>query len=142
MKVYTSKHPMGGVAYRVAPDEATANPGEILVQVSPDDIEVWSRDRVWDDVNGPRLPNTNEQLEGARAAKLTELNNAFISVWDANYPHDGLGILLYTEFPSDPESVAVRAAKSNYVTKRNALRDLGKAGRPPLTEANIAGIVW
>ncbi len=147
MKVVISKNAQGRMAQRQEPDDYTPKTGEFVKPLDDFTIDEmpakWVERRVWDDAtNSPRLPLEGEAVENARTAKIKDFGARFAQVWDANYDHPGLGILLYTQFPNDPETIAVKAAKDNYVAKRNALRDLGRPGKPPLTQAEIDKIVW
>jgi len=100
---------------------------------------------------GPR-PASYEALQAwadgqavpvAKQRKQKELEAAFQNVWDTQYGTQiAVGLVLYFEFKSDPRTVAVTAARTNFINKTNALNDLGRNGRPPLTLENIAAIVW
>lgn len=138
----------GKVEYDVVADEATEPEGTHAIPfdnfVSGEMPAAWAGNRVWDDAAGePRLPTSTENLESARRGKLNELEAQFQKIAEAQFGTSTYaGIMIYFELPNDPRTVAVKAARTNFLQKSQALADLGRPGKPALTEANIAAVTW
>lgn len=125
----------------------TMQPGvDFSYNDSTGEILVWNAD-----ILGPQPANMQaldatlvpRYIETSKNRKRKELENKFQAAWDEQYGTQiAVGLVLYFEFPNDPRTVVVKAARTNFINKTNALNDLGRSGRPPLTEANIAAIVW
>ncbi len=100
---------------------------------------------------GPK-PNSIEALQTwadentvavLKELKRKELEVAYQTVWDEQFGTQiAVGLTLYFEFPNDPRTVIVKTARTNFISKTNSLNELGKPGKPALTEANIAAVVW
>lgn len=85
----------------------------------------------------------NLEIPIAKKKKQVELEDRFQSVWDEQYGSQmAVGLVLYTEFKTDPRTVTVTTAKNNFNIKMTQLNDLGRSGRPALTIENINAIVW
>lgn len=133
-----------GVGYRFLDEDADPLPREVLVEL-PDSVmpHQWAEARIWDQAAGvPRLPSGTETLEQARTDKRRELEAAFRAVWSSHFDDPVFAVLAYVELKTDPRTVAVTVARNNLISKEQELSDLGRPGRPPLTQAQIDLIVW
>lgn len=95
------------------------------------------------DMNALQTWADSNNLEVLRSLKKKELELAYQGVWDEQFGTQiAVGLTLYFEFPNDPRTVIVKTARTNFMNKTNSLNELGRPGKPALTEANIAAIVW